>query len=222
MTDKQPSPRFPATRLRRTRATAWSRALNRETVLTPADLIWPLFVTDGQGVDEPVASLPGVSRGSVDLIALRAKEAVALGIPCVALFPHTQPGRRSEDGRDVALVFRTRIGEREIHGCDFLHLDDDGLVRGAWLPYSGAAHGRERRGGCHLRDLLVPARGHHQGLRATQRWARWVQPAAVRSLQPHSNYSRRGMGNNIAAVRWPHLPGYQRAAPGRGSAPRCL
>ena len=92
---------FPATRLRRTRASAWSRALHRETILTPADLIWPLFVTEGTGVEEPVGSLPGVSRWSVDLIAARAKEAVALGIPCVALFPNTQPERRSEDGREA-------------------------------------------------------------------------------------------------------------------------
>ena len=77
---------------------AWSRALHRETVLTPADLIWPLFVTEGSGVEEPIASLPGVSRWSVDGIAARAKEAVALGIPCVALFPNTQPDRRSDDG----------------------------------------------------------------------------------------------------------------------------
>jgi porphobilinogen synthase len=92
---------FPALRLRRTRAAAWSRALHRETVLTPADLIWPLFVTEGSGVEEPVASLPGVSRWSLDGIAARAREAVALGIPCLALFPNTQPERRSEDGREA-------------------------------------------------------------------------------------------------------------------------
>ncbi len=92
---------YPATRLRRTRASAWSRALHRETVLTPADLIWPLFVTGGSGTEEPIASLPGVSRWSVDLIAQRAKEALALGIPCLALFPNTQPDLRSEDGREA-------------------------------------------------------------------------------------------------------------------------
>lgn len=92
---------YPATRLRRTRASAWSRALHRETVLTPADLIWPLFVTGGMGTEEPIASLPGVSRWSVDLIAQRAKEAAALGIPCLALFPNTQPELRSEDGREA-------------------------------------------------------------------------------------------------------------------------
>jgi porphobilinogen synthase len=92
---------FPATRLRRTRATAWSRALHRETLLSPADLIWPLFVTDGSGVEEPIGSLPGVSRWSVDRIAERAKEAAALGIPVVALFPNTQPDRRSDDGKEA-------------------------------------------------------------------------------------------------------------------------
>ncbi len=79
--------------------------MHRETLLSPADLIWPLFVTDGSGgpndPGDPIASLPGVSRWSLDGIAARAKEAVALGIPCLALFPNTQPGRRSEDGREA-------------------------------------------------------------------------------------------------------------------------
>ena len=92
---------YPATRLRRTRASVWSRALHRETVLTPADLIWPLFVTEGSGVEEPIVSLPGVSRWSVDRIVDRAKEAVTLGIPCLALFPNTQAERRSEDGAEA-------------------------------------------------------------------------------------------------------------------------
>ena len=92
---------YPHTRLRRTRTSAWSRALHRETVLTPADLIWPLFVTEGTGVEDPIGSLPGVSRWSVDAIVARAKEAVALGIPCLALFPNTQPERRSDDGAEA-------------------------------------------------------------------------------------------------------------------------
>lgn len=92
---------YPNLRLRRTRTTAWSRALHRETVLTPADLIWPLFVTGGHGVEEPVTSLPGVSRWSVDGIAARAKEAAGLGIPCVALFPNTPGERRSDDGAEA-------------------------------------------------------------------------------------------------------------------------
>jgi len=92
---------FPATRLRRTRASAWSRALHRETLLSPADLIWPLFITEGSGVEEPIGSLPGVSRWSVDLIVQRAREATDLGIPCLALFPNTQPDRRSDDGKEA-------------------------------------------------------------------------------------------------------------------------
>ena len=92
---------YPHARPRRTRTTAWSRALHRETVLAPADLIWPLFVTEGIGVEDPIASLPGVSRWSLDGIADRAREAVSLGIPCLALFPNTQPGRRSEDGAEA-------------------------------------------------------------------------------------------------------------------------
>jgi len=93
--------RYPALRLRRTRAASWSRRLHAETVLTPADLIWPLFVVEGEGVEQPIASLPGVSRWSVDGIVAKAREARELGIPCVALFPYTQPDRRSDDGHEA-------------------------------------------------------------------------------------------------------------------------
>ena len=92
---------YPQLRLRRTRASAWSRALHAENRLTPADLIWPLFVTEGRQVEQPIASLPGVSRWSVDLAVARAKEAVAQGIPCLALFPNTQADRRSDDGAEA-------------------------------------------------------------------------------------------------------------------------
>ena len=92
---------YPTTRLRRSRSSAWSRALHRETMLTPANLIWPLFITEGKAVGEPIASLPGVSRWSVDLIVARAKEAVALGIPCLALFPNTPAGLRDEQGSEA-------------------------------------------------------------------------------------------------------------------------
>jgi porphobilinogen synthase len=96
-----PNPAYPAVRLRRTRASAWSRAMFAEHRLSPADLIWPLFVTEGTGVEEPIGSLPGVSRWSVDLIVERARDAVAAGIPCLALFPNTQPERRSDDGAEA-------------------------------------------------------------------------------------------------------------------------
>lgn len=96
-----PTASFPALRLRRTRASAWSRALHAETVVTPADLIWPLFVVEGQGVEQPIATMPGVSRWSVDGIVERAKEARALGIPCLALFPNTPEHLRTERGEEA-------------------------------------------------------------------------------------------------------------------------
>jgi len=92
---------YPNLRLRRTRASGWSRSLHRETMLTPADLIWPLFATEGEGVEEPIATLPGVSRWSIDGIVARAKEAVSLGIPVIALFPNTPPDKRSENGEEA-------------------------------------------------------------------------------------------------------------------------
>ncbi|HEY7810152.1 MAG TPA: porphobilinogen synthase [Allosphingosinicella sp.] len=95
------APSFPATRLRRARSAAWSRALVAEHVLTPSDLIWPLFIAEGQGVEEPIASLPGVSRWSLDGLAQRAREARDLGIPCIALFPNTPRALRTEDAREA-------------------------------------------------------------------------------------------------------------------------
>jgi porphobilinogen synthase len=72
-----------------------------EAVLSPADLIWPLFVTEGTSTREPVGTMPGVERLSVDLLAGAAKEAAALGIPCLALFPNTAPADRSDDGAEA-------------------------------------------------------------------------------------------------------------------------
>ncbi|MDZ4789788.1 MAG: porphobilinogen synthase [Hyphomicrobiales bacterium] len=93
-----PAGGYPATRLRRTRATAWSRAMVRETVLTPADLIWPLFVVEGASVRQPITSMPGVERLSVDLAVAAAEQAAAAGIPAIALFPNTDPALRNESG----------------------------------------------------------------------------------------------------------------------------
>jgi porphobilinogen synthase len=92
---------YPALRLRRTRSSGWSRALVSETHLAPQHLIWPLFVTSGVQVEEPITSLPGVSRWSVDLIVERAREAKSLGIGVVALFPNTPSELRTDDGREA-------------------------------------------------------------------------------------------------------------------------
>ena len=112
----------------------------RETVMTPADLIWPLFVTGGSGVEEPIDSLPGVSRWSVDGIAKRAKEAVALGIPCIALFPNTQADKRSDDGAEALnpdnLMCRAIKAVRDACGSDVGILTDVALD-----PYT--SHGQD-------------------------------------------------------------------------------
>lgn len=92
---------FPAIRLRRLRAAPWSRALHAETTLSPADLIWPLFIVEGEGIEQPIATMPGVSRWSVDRIVERAREARDLGIPCLALFPNTPEQLRTDDGREA-------------------------------------------------------------------------------------------------------------------------
>ena len=80
---------FPATRMRRNRASAFSRDLMRESALTVKDLIYPMFVIEGEQSKQSIASMPGVERLSIDLLVEEAKELVALGIPMIALFPVT-------------------------------------------------------------------------------------------------------------------------------------
>ena len=131
---------FPDTRLRRTRRTGWSRAMVRETHLAPSNLIWPLFVCAGSGAEEPVASLPGVSRWSVDRLVERARDAVDAGIPCLALFPYTQPDRRSEDGAEALnpdnLMCRATAAIKDACGDDIGVLTDVALD-----PYT--SHGQD-------------------------------------------------------------------------------
>ena len=95
------NPSFPATRMRRLRRHDWSRRLVAESTLSPADFIWPLFVIEGQNKRESIASMPSIERLSIDLAVEAAKEAAALGIPVVALFPHTDPKLKTDDGREA-------------------------------------------------------------------------------------------------------------------------
>lgn len=88
---------FPATRFRRARQSPATRVLTAENTLSVGDLIWPVFVRDGEGVVEPVASMPGVNRLSVDKVVEAAREAADLGIPAICLFPYTDPVKRTED-----------------------------------------------------------------------------------------------------------------------------
>ncbi|MCZ8124855.1 MAG: porphobilinogen synthase [Tagaea sp.] len=90
--------RYPRTRLRRNRRDSWSRALVAEHKLTPADLIWPVFVQEGVGQRTPVASMPGVARVSVDELVKDAARAAKLGIPAIAIFPNTPGNLKTEEG----------------------------------------------------------------------------------------------------------------------------
>lgn len=94
-----PSQRFPQTRLRRPRLNDWSRRLMAETTLAPSDLIWAIVLREGRNVREPVSSMPGVERLTVDHAVAAAQEAKTLGIPCLALFPHTGAADRTPDAR---------------------------------------------------------------------------------------------------------------------------
>jgi porphobilinogen synthase len=92
---------YPATRMRRMRRDDFSRRLMRETRLDSADLIYPVFVLDGNDRREAVVSMPGVERLSIDLLLAEAAGIYALGIPAIALFPVTPPDRKSEDAREA-------------------------------------------------------------------------------------------------------------------------
>ena len=91
---------FPHVRMRRNRKAGWSRRLVAENVLTASDLIWPMFVIEGQNKRVPVNSMPGVDRLTVDNCVAAAEEALSLGIPAIALFPYTDPSLRTADGRE--------------------------------------------------------------------------------------------------------------------------
>src|ERR1700757_1292166 len=88
-------------RPRRNRKAEWARRMVRENVLTTDDLIWPLFLIDGQNKREAVASMPGVDRLSVDQAVREAERAMKLTIPCIALFPYTDPSLRDEEGSEA-------------------------------------------------------------------------------------------------------------------------
>ena len=139
---------FPKTRLRRNRRDAWSRRLVAEARLEAADLIWPVFVLDGRNRREPVASMPGVERLSVDRLLPLLEEAAILGIPAIALFPVTPTERKSSDGSealdpenlmcravraikaalpDLGVICDVALDPYTTHGQDGL-IDDEGYV----------------------------------------------------------------------------------------------
>ncbi len=139
---------FPMTRMRRMRRDDFSRRLMRETTLTASDFIWPVFVLEGENRREPIASMPGVERLSIDLLVAAACEAYDLGIPAVALFPVTPADRKSlsaeeawnDDGLaqravralkaalpELGVITDVALDPFTTHGQDGI-IDDDGYV----------------------------------------------------------------------------------------------
>jgi porphobilinogen synthase len=142
-----------AIRPRRNRRAEWARRLVREHVLTTDDLIWPLFVVDGTNVRTPVASMPDVERLSVDQAVRAAEHAAKLSIPCLALFPYTDPDKRDDTGSEALnadnLVCRAvRAIKKEV--------PDIGILCDVALdPYTSHGHDGLVRDGVILNDETV-------------------------------------------------------------------
>jgi len=143
----QAEPGFPRTRMRRNRRQDWSRRLVAEHQVTAADLIWPVFIHEGHGKAQDIASMPGVQRLSIDLLLERVAEAAELGIPCIALFPAIDPTLKTPDGDEATnpdnLICRAlRAIKKNIPGigvlCDvaldpFTSHGQDGLIRDGYV-----------------------------------------------------------------------------------------
>jgi porphobilinogen synthase len=129
---------FPYLRMRRGRSTPWMRSMLAEHRLHPSDFIWPLFVCEGSGCEEPIGSLPGVSRWSVDQLGARARDAAQLGIPCVALFPNTPNALRTDDAREA--LNRDNLVCRAIKAIKDAAPDIGVLTDVALDPYTAHGH----------------------------------------------------------------------------------
>src|SRR5437763_1779210 len=129
---------FPYLRMRRGRSGPWMRAMLAEHRLHPSDFIWPLFICEGRDREEPIVALPGVSRWSVDRIGAKAKEAAALGIPCIALFPNTPEELRT--GRAEEALNRDNLICRAIHAIKDAVPEIGVLTDVALDPYTAHGH----------------------------------------------------------------------------------
>ncbi len=147
--------KYPAVRLRRNRRTGWSRRLVAENRLSAADLIWPLFVIEGQGKREAVASMPGVERLSVDLVVEAARDAVRLGIPAIALFPNTDPKLRTDDAREAFNA--DNLVCRATRAVKAAGLDLGVILDVALDPYTSHGHDGLIRDGVIVNDETVAA-----------------------------------------------------------------
>jgi porphobilinogen synthase len=142
-----------AVRPRRNRRTEWTRRMVREHVLTTDDLIWPLFVVDGTNVRAPVASMPDVERLSIDRAVRAAERAAKLTIPCLALFPYTDPDKRDDTGSEA--VNAENLVCQAIRAIKQEVPDIGVLCDVALDPYTSHGHDGLVRGGVILNDETV-------------------------------------------------------------------
>ena len=145
---------YPSVRMRRLRRHDWTRRLVAETRLSVADLIWPLFVIDQPSGEQPIASLPGVSRLGGDALRRAAREAAELQIPAIAVFPATRPDLKTEDAREAVnpdnLVCRSVRAIKQEVG------DSVGVICDVALdPYSSHGHDGLIRNGYVVNDETV-------------------------------------------------------------------
>ena len=173
MSELQPG-RFPAIRMRRNRRTDWSRRLVRESTLSTDDLIWPIFIVDGNNVRQGVEAMPGVERLSVDQALRAAEEACELGIPCIAPFPYTDPALKNAQGTqalnpenlicsavrkikaefpDLGIMTDVALDPYTDHGHDGL-LDGDTILNDETLDVLCAQAVVQAEAGC---DVVAPS-----------------------------------------------------------------
>ncbi len=157
MTLAFPGQHYPATRMRRLRATPFARALQREAHLAASDLIWPVFVCPGEKQRQAVASMPGVERLSIDLLVAASGEAVDLGIPAIALFPVINAADKTADGR--AAWDEKGLVPRAVKALKTAHPGLGVICDVALDPYT--SHGQDgildERTGTILNDVTVEA-----------------------------------------------------------------
>ncbi len=152
--ESSPTTRLDLTRRpRRNRKTEWTRRLVRENVLTSDDLIWPLFLVDGSKTRAPVTSMPGVERLSIDEAVRDAERGAKLAIPCIALFPYTDPKLRDDNGSEAVnpdnLVCRAiRAIKKEVPEIGI-------LCDVALDPYTSHGHDGLMRDGTIINDETV-------------------------------------------------------------------
>jgi porphobilinogen synthase len=146
---------YPALRFRRLRQSPALRALTQENTLGAGDLIWPVFVRDGKAVEEPIASMPGVNRLSIDNVVRAAERAAGLGIPAICLFPYTDPALKTEACEEAWNP--DNLANRAIRAIKAAVPEIAVMTDVALDPYNANGHDGLVRDGVILNDETIPA-----------------------------------------------------------------